>query len=67
IGIEHEGYAAQGAQWFTQAMYSTSAKLVSYLAKKYQIPLDRAHIIEHGQVPAINRAGIPAMHWDPGP
>ena len=67
IGIEHEGYAAQGAQWFTEAMYSTSAKLVSYLAKKYQIPLDRAHIIEHGQVPAINRAGIPAMHWDPGP
>lgn len=66
IGVEHEGFAAKGA-WYTEAMYRTSAKLVRYLAGKYRIPLDRAHIIGHDNVPGINPAKIPTMHWDPGP
>lgn len=67
IGIEHEGFAAAGATWYTEALYRKSAKLVGYLATKYGIPLDRAHIIGHDQVPGITPANVAGMHWDPGP
>jgi hypothetical protein len=67
IGIEHEGFAAQGATWFTENMYESSADLVRYLAKEYDVPLDRAHIIGHDQVPGILRKDVAGMHWDPGP
>src|SRR4051812_7962301 len=67
IGIEHEGFAATGAAWYTESMYRSSATLVRYLAREYGIPLDRAHIIGHDQVPGITTANIPGMHWDPGP
>ena len=66
IGIEHEGFAAKGT-WYTEAMYRSSAKLVGYLARKYGIPLDRAHIIGHDNVPGTTPATIKGMHWDPGP
>ncbi|MEV0645417.1 N-acetylmuramoyl-L-alanine amidase [Phytomonospora sp. NPDC050363] len=66
IGIEHEGFAANGA-WYTETLYRTSARLVGYLADRYDIPLDRAHIIGHDNVPGISPAKIPGMHWDPGP
>ncbi|MGH3645804.1 MAG: N-acetylmuramoyl-L-alanine amidase [Micromonosporaceae bacterium] len=66
IGLEHEGFAAQGT-WYTEAMYRTSAKLVRHLAAKYDIPIDRQHIIGHDNVPGITPARVPAMHWDPGP
>jgi N-acetyl-anhydromuramyl-L-alanine amidase AmpD len=67
IGLEHEGFAADGAAWYTEAMYQTSAALVKYLARKHHIPLDRAHIIGHDQIPGTIPATIPGMHWDPGP
>ena len=67
IGIEHEGFAAQGATWYTESLYESSAALVRHLAHEYGVPLDRAHIIGHDQVPGITpgerrRActGIPA-------
>ncbi len=60
VGFEHEGFAAQPGQWYTEAMYRSSADLVGYLAEKYDIPLDRAHVIGHDQVPT-------STHWDPGP
>jgi len=66
IGIEHEGFAAKGT-WYTEAMYRSSAKLVGYLAHKYGIPLDRAHIIGHDNVPGTVPSTIAGMHWDPGP
>ncbi|MDT7724373.1 MAG: hypothetical protein QOI21_949 [Actinomycetota bacterium] len=66
VGIEHEGFAAKGT-WYTEAMYRTSAKLVRYLADKYDIPLDRAHIIGHDNVPGTIPSTIKGMHWDPGP
>ncbi|WP_181777490.1 N-acetylmuramoyl-L-alanine amidase [Amycolatopsis pittospori] len=66
VGIEHEGFAAKGT-WYTEAMYRTSAKLVGYLARKYDIPLDRAHIIGHDNVPGTIPSTIKGMHWDPGP
>ncbi|MGH3461214.1 MAG: N-acetylmuramoyl-L-alanine amidase [Kribbellaceae bacterium] len=67
LGIEHEGFAAQGATWYTEALYRNSARLVRYLAAKYDVPLDRAHIMGHDKIPGITPARIPAMHWDPGP
>lgn len=67
IGLEHEGFAAQGAPWYSEAMYTTSAKLVRYLCDKYRIPKDRAHVIGHDQVPGTLTPNIPGMHWDPGP
>ncbi|MFJ5519225.1 N-acetylmuramoyl-L-alanine amidase [Streptomyces griseoluteus] len=67
IGIEHEGFLAQPDTWYTEQMYQSSARLVSYLAKKYAIPLDRQHIIGHEDVPGPVTASIPGMHEDPGP
>ena len=58
VGIEHEGYVSD-PKWFTDAMYRSSAKLSAYLCKKYDIPMDRAHIIGHNEVPS-------ATHTDPG-
>lgn len=67
IGIEHEGFAAEGATWYTEAMYRSSAKLVRYLAHKYDIPLDREHIVGHDQYHAPTAGRVAGMHWDPGP
>ncbi|MFC8801278.1 N-acetylmuramoyl-L-alanine amidase [Promicromonospora sp. NPDC057138] len=66
IGVEHEGWAGSGA-WFTEAMYQSSAELVRYLAAEHDIPLDRAHIIGHDQVPGILPGYTKNVHWDPGP
>ncbi|WP_073813516.1 peptidoglycan recognition protein family protein [Streptomyces sp. CB02261] len=67
IGLEHEGFLAQGGQWYTEAMYRTSARLVRHLARKYDVPLDRAHIIGHDNVPGTVPANVAGMHQDPGP
>jgi hypothetical protein len=66
IGLEHEGFAAQGT-WYTEAMYRTSAELVRYLATLHGIPLDRAHILGHDNIPGVTPANVAGMHWDPGP
>ena len=67
IGLEHEGFAPQGAEWFSEPMYRSSARLVRYLAKTYDIPLDMQHVFGHDQVPATTPGGVAGMHWDPGP
>nr|WP_053851818.1 N-acetylmuramoyl-L-alanine amidase [Streptomyces sp. NRRL B-24085] len=66
IGIEHEGYAAHGAAWYTEAPYQATADLVKYLAERFDIPLDRQHIIGHDNVAGPNSALVSGMHWDPG-
>ncbi|GII24844.1 N-acetylmuramoyl-L-alanine amidase [Planosporangium mesophilum] len=65
IGIEHEGVAVDGATWYTDAMYRSSAKLVRYLSARYRIPLDRQHILGHDDV--ANDGNYTTSHWDPGP
>jgi hypothetical protein len=67
IGIEQEGFAAEGATWYTESLYRNSARLVRYLAKKYDVPLDPAHIIGHDEVPGVYHEMVEGMHWDPGP
>jgi hypothetical protein len=59
IGVEHEGYEDQQG-WYTEAMYQASSGLVRYMANRWSIKKDRAHIIGHYQVPGTT-------HTDPGP
>jgi N-acetyl-anhydromuramyl-L-alanine amidase AmpD len=66
IGIEHAGFDATGFQWYNAAEYLGSAKLVSYLLKKYNIPLDHDHVVSHGTVPSPAPQFAP-NHVDPGP
>ncbi|MDF5753424.1 N-acetylmuramoyl-L-alanine amidase [Spongiactinospora sp. TRM90649] len=67
IGLEHEGFLARGGAWYTEAMYRTSAKLVRHLARKHRVPLDRAHILGHDNVPGTVPGTVQGMHEDPGP
>lgn len=67
VGLEHEGFLVSPDAWYTEAMYRTSARLVKYLAKRYDIPLDRQHILGHDNVPGTTAATIRGMHTDPGP
>ncbi|MGW4799189.1 N-acetylmuramoyl-L-alanine amidase [Nonomuraea sp. NPDC004297] len=67
IGIEHEGYLAKGGAWYTEAMYRASARLVKYLAGQYDIPLNRAHVLGHDNVPGTTPQTVAGMHEDPGP
>jgi N-acetyl-anhydromuramyl-L-alanine amidase AmpD len=67
VGIEHEGFAARGASWYTEAQYRATAALVRYLAARYRIPLDRQHVIGHDDVPGASSDTVATMHWDPGP
>jgi len=69
VGIEHEAYVGNCA-WYTDAMYRGSARLVAYLVLKYAIPIDRAHLIGHRDVPDPNNSrlhGGAGHHTDPGP
>ncbi len=76
FGTEHEGFASNPA-WFSEAMYQASAGLQRHLCDTYGVPMDRNHIIGHGEwqnpgwsnwmaanFPAINVACN--THTDPG-
>ncbi|MER5969715.1 peptidoglycan recognition family protein [Streptomyces sp. NPDC002055] len=67
IGLEHEGFLTAPDAWYTEAMYRASARLVQHLAKRFDIPLDRQHILGHDNVPGPTAMTIPGMHTDPGP
>ncbi|MEO7021648.1 MAG: peptidoglycan recognition family protein [Ktedonobacteraceae bacterium] len=66
LGIEHVGFDATGFQWYNASQYLGSAKLVAYLLTKFNLPLDRAHVVAHGTVPTPFYSGGP-NHVDPGP
>lgn len=66
IAVEHVGFAVAPAGYFTQQLYERSASLVGWVAWKYQIPVDRAHILGHDNIPAsVDEPHL--QHWDPGP
>lgn len=58
VGIEHVGTGKPG-DW-TDALLRTSARLTATICKRHKIPMDRAHIIGHAEVP------YPNDHTDPG-
>jgi len=47
IGIEHEGN--ENSDW-TDAMYESSSSLVAEIARRWDIPIDRNHIIGHHEI-----------------
>jgi N-acetyl-anhydromuramyl-L-alanine amidase AmpD len=67
VGIEHEGVAIEGAAWYNEQMYLASARLVRYLALRFNVPLDREHIVGHDNVPGTSTTNQGTQHWDPGP
>jgi hypothetical protein len=67
IGIEHAGFI-DNPEWFTRSMYHASARLSAWCCKKYDIPIDRKHIIGHDEVPGCSSSGGGVdCHTDPGP
>jgi N-acetyl-anhydromuramyl-L-alanine amidase AmpD len=67
VGLEHEGVAIEGAAWYSENLYRASARLTRYLAFRFNVPLDREHIIGHDNVPGTSNTNQGSMHWDPGP
>ncbi|MDX2012257.1 MAG: N-acetylmuramoyl-L-alanine amidase [Myxococcaceae bacterium] len=63
IGIEHEGFVQDPARWYTDAMYTESAKLTRYIADRHGIPKNRTRIIGHVEVAPSCNTG---RHSDPG-
>lgn len=61
VGVEHEGKAGEPGTWYTEALYRSSAKLVTHLAAQKGIELDRAHVVGHEEFMSSN------YKWDPGP
>ncbi|MFI6337140.1 N-acetylmuramoyl-L-alanine amidase [Streptomyces sp. NPDC050535] len=59
VGIEHEGFVDRPED-LTDAMYEASARLTARICGRYDIPVDREHIIGHVEVPGTD-------HTDPGP
>ncbi|MGW2020069.1 N-acetylmuramoyl-L-alanine amidase [Streptomyces sp. NPDC001927] len=62
VGIEHEGFVDR-PQDFTAAMYASSARLTAGICARYDIPVDRKHIIGHVEVPGTDHTD-PGPHWD---
>ena len=50
-----------------KAEYASGKFTQMELARRYGVPLDRAHILGHDEVPGISPARQKSMHWDPGP
>lgn len=62
VGIEHEGFV-ENASSFTEAMYGASARLTAGICARYDIPVDREHIIGHVEVPGTDHTD-PGRYWD---
>jgi len=63
IGIEHEGFVADPGKWYTDALYTESAKLTKWICDRHNIPKDRNHVIGHVDIPQQCNTG---GHYDPG-
>ena len=61
IGIEQEGTSYSSSQW-TPALLDSSARLTAWLVNEYDIPIDRSHIVGHGEIQPSNCSG----RTDPG-
>ncbi|MCX4917200.1 N-acetylmuramoyl-L-alanine amidase [Streptomyces sp. NBC_01281] len=62
VGIEHEGFVDRASS-FTDAMYEASARLTAGICGRYDIPVDREHIIGHVEVPGTDHTD-PGRYWD---
>lgn len=67
IGIEHECYPDVGGDGnLTEIQYQASLWLHQLLIQKWNIPIDRNHLIGHYQIDSVNRSNCPgnAFPWD---
>jgi N-acetylmuramoyl-L-alanine amidase len=67
ISIEHEGYGSNGGDGnLTEQQYQATLCLHRQLINKWNIPIDRNHIIGHFEIDKINRTNCPgkAFPWD---
>ncbi|GAA0477408.1 peptidoglycan recognition family protein [Streptomyces sp. NPDC046215] len=62
IGIEHEGWTDR-PEYFTDALYRSSARLTAALCARYGIPRTRERILGHIEVPGATHTD-PGPHWD---
>jgi N-acetyl-anhydromuramyl-L-alanine amidase AmpD len=60
VGIEHGGFESQTA--FPRGQIEASAKLVCDIARDNNVPVDRNHIVGHGQLQPWNRSD-PGANW----
>jgi N-acetylmuramoyl-L-alanine amidase len=58
LSIEHEG---QSGDAMTAAQFTASTNLAAYLFSTFMptIPIDRAHVLRHGEISPVTRAGCP--------
>ena len=67
ISIEHEGYGSNGGDGnLTEQQYQATLWLHRYLINKWNIPIDKNHIIGHYQIDSVNRPNCPGKEfpWD---
>lgn len=60
IGIEHAGYASQST--WSSGLIDRSSELVCDIAADWDIPIDRYHVVGHGQLQPYNRVD-PGSNW----
>jgi N-acetyl-anhydromuramyl-L-alanine amidase AmpD len=65
VQVEHVG-RAEDCSTLTQAELTASIKLDRYLIQRFHITPTSATITGHDSIPAVNDAGMPSRHWDPG-
>ena len=56
IGIEHEGFAL--TTW-TPQLYRASSRLIEDIAHRWNIPLDRDHIVGHREIDPVRKGNCP--------
>ncbi len=60
LGIEHAGYESQSS--WSAGLIDRSAALLCALSTTWDIPLDRYHVVGHGQLQPYNRSD-PGRNW----
>lgn len=65
LGIEQEAFVADETS-FTSVMLDAVAQQVNAWSRQFRIPIDRAHILGHDNVPAPSPDHLADMHQDPG-
>ncbi|MCH5462028.1 N-acetylmuramoyl-L-alanine amidase [Lactobacillus sp. LC28-10] len=65
LGIEQEAYVEDDAS-YTAAMIDALVTQILEWSQRYKIPLNRAHLLGHDNVPAPTPEAVAQMHVDPG-
>ena len=63
IGIENEDRTAEDVNFWTQKQLNTLVDLCRVLIKKYDIPVDREHIVGHSQINPEGKPFCPGSHF----